>query len=137
MRSILQYLVEKSDEESLDFKKDIVFSIWESPGKKVQHLEGNTKYQKIEYKFINYKKNLYIDFLLGYKNDSWQLWIGRIGGCYYSDSPYKNLKTSNFDEAVIKAVDEINDFIIQACQNPYDFIQYYKFTEEPKKDDAE
>lgn len=135
MKSIVNYIIEKSEEENkIDFRKDIIFTIWESPGKKITELERNNKYQKIEYKFIDYKKNLYIDFLLGYKNDSWQLWIGRIGGCYYSDTPYKDLKTNNFKQAIILAVDEINDFLNDACDHPYDYIQYYKFTEEPKKD---
>ena len=37
---------------------------------------------------VNKEKGLSIDFLLGFKDGSWKLWIGKIGSCSYDDDPY-------------------------------------------------
>lgn len=133
MKSLIEFILEKKDKE-IDYTQDIIFDVWESPKKKVQELKSNNAYQKIEYKHKDYKNNVFIDFLLGFKNNSWHLWIGQNGGCNYSDAPYKDLKTDDFKKAIMNAVEEINKFINEVIKDPNTYIQYYKFSKDDNKD---
>lgn len=131
MKSFKQYILEaddKKDEEALKRRADIKFTIWENPDKKVSWITDNEKYQKIEYKYQDRKKKINIDFLLGFdkKDRNWKVWIGKIGGVSYDDDPYYNLKTDKFQEAIISALDKVEEFIKKVEDEPHDWIQYYK-----------
>ena len=136
MKTLTQYILEKNDDLT-DYTREIIFDIWEESNKKVNKLTSNESYQKIEYKRRDYKNNLYMDFLLGFKNNSWYLWYGRIGSVNYSDQPYKDLKTDNFNTAIMNAVTEINIILNDAYKNPYEYIQYYKSSKIKNEGDTE
>ena len=76
MKRLIDYILEADDNKEEDKKslpierKDIIFTVWESPDKKVQELKNNNAYQKIEYKLEDKKSGLSIDFLLGFKDKS-------------------------------------------------------------------
>jgi hypothetical protein len=142
MKSLLDYIFEKEEKDEKDEKKssdkkdnkkklpierkDMVFTVWESPDKKVQDLTSNDAYQKIEYKLIEKKSGLAIDFLLGFKDNSWHLWVGKIGSCSYDDEPYKNLNTTEFKSAVVASLDTIEEFLEKVLDDPMDYVQFYK-----------
>ena len=131
MKRLIDYILEadnkEDDKKSLPIEsKDIIFTVWESPDKKVQELKNNNAYQKIEYKLEDKKSGLSIDFLLGFKDKSWQLWVGKIGSCSYDDDPYKDLKTDNFKKAIITSLDIIEEFIEKVMEDPTDYVQFYK-----------
>jgi len=129
MRSLKSYILKEDDENKpSDIRKDIKFTIWEEPDKKVNWLSNNEKYQKIEYKFFDKDKHIEIDFLLGFdKNDShWKLWIGKIGAVNYDDDPYYDLSTDKFAEAITSALDKVEEFIDKVKEDPQDWVQYYK-----------
>ena len=48
----------------------VIDTIWEEPDKKVKWIKDNNSFTKIEYKLEDREKNLYIDFLLGFKDGS-------------------------------------------------------------------
>ena len=124
MKSIVQYILEKEEAPQLS-RGDIKFTIWEEPDKKVTRLKDNFSYQKIEYKLQNHDDNLSIDFLLGFQEESWKLWIGKIGSCSYDDDPYCSFNTDNFNKAILMALDKIEDFIIQVTNDKENYVQYY------------
>ena len=90
---------------------------------KIMHFFDN---KKIEYKYINKKQDINIDFLLGFQEDSWKLWIGRIGSCSYDDDPYKSFETKDFADAIIKCLDEVQNFLKKVEDDPQNYIQFYK-----------
>ena len=124
-----KYLIEAGEEDKDkkddSIRSDIQFTVWEEPDKKVTDLENNDKYQKIEYKHEDKKKKISIDFLLGYKDGSWQMWVGKIDSCSYDDDPYLSFNTDNFKKAVVMSLDEIEEFIKNVEDDRDDYIQYY------------
>ena len=116
---------ESSEDEKTTQRGKIKFTIWESPDKKVNWLEDNEKYQKIEYKLEDKDKKLSIDFLLGFQNNSWKLWIGKIGSCSYDDDPYCDFKTDKFSEGIVAALDKVQEFLDKIDEDPENYIQYY------------
>lgn len=136
MKSLIEYIYESDDKKKKDKKDEdkpllergeIKFTIWETPEKKVTKLKDNESYQKIEYKLDDKKLQLYIDFLLGYQNDSWKLWIGKIGSCSYDDDFYCDFETDNFSHAIVQALDKVEEFIKQVKDDPDNFVQFYKY----------
>lgn len=125
MKNLYQYILE-SDKDVIK-KSDIKFTIWEKPDKKVTKLKDNESYQKIEYKIEDFDKDMYIDFLLGFQDNSWRLWIGKIGSCSYDDDPYCSLETDDFTKAIIKVLDIIIEFVGKVKKDPHNYIQYYKY----------
>lgn len=133
MKTLYQYILEASDKkdeeedkEKLTRRKNIKFTIWESPDVKVKWLEDNDDYQKIEYKYENYDEDIYIDFLLGQQNNIWKLWIGKIGVISYDDDPYCSFETEKFSEAIVLALDKVEEFLQLVKDDPHNYIQYYK-----------
>lgn len=127
MKSLLKYILEEqeSDKEKTTERGKIKFVIWESPEKKVRWLEDNKNYQKIEYKYENKEDGIYIDFLLGFKDDSWRLWIGKIGSVSYDDDPYCNFEVKNFKKAIVMALDKVEEFIEDVKNDSQNYVQYY------------
>lgn len=128
MKRLTEYIYEKkekTEDNSFDRSK-IIFTIWESPDNKVTELKSNTEYQKIEYKLEDNDSGMFIDFLLGFDEGSWQLWIGKIGSCSYDDDPYKSLNTTNFKKAIVDSLDIIEEFIEKVKKDKYNYIQFYK-----------
>ena len=133
MNSLKQYILKqineesekKEDEEKTTQRGEIKFTIWEEPDKKVTWLEDNEKYQKIEYKLEDKDKGLSIDFLLGFQDDSWKLWIGKIGSCSYDDDPYCDFKTDKFAEGIVAALDKVEEFLQKVKDEPDNYVQYY------------
>ena len=106
----------------------IQFTIWQRPEKKIKWLENNDKYQKIEYKYEDVDKMIFIQFLLGYveEDKTWKMWIGKIGAASYDDDPYCKLDTEKFSEAILTACDKIEEFIEKVNKDPLNYIQFYK-----------
>lgn len=127
MKSLKDYLLEEKDDVTASAERgNIKFTIWKAPDKKVKWLNDNESYQKIEYKLEDKENNLYIDFLLGYQKDSWKLWIGKIGSCSYDDDPYCTFETEKFAEAIVKALDKVEEFVEKVKEEPDNYIQFYK-----------
>lgn len=127
MKSLKEYLLEeKNDITASTSRGDIKFTIWKAPDKKVRWLNNNESYLKIEYKLEDREEGLFIDFLLGYQEDSWKLWIGKIGSCSYDDDPYCSFETKKFAEAIVKALDKVEEFVAKVKDEPENYIQFYK-----------
>ena len=127
MKSLKEYLLEeKNDITASTSRGDIKFTIWKAPDKKVRWLNDNESYLKIEYKLEDREEGLFIDFLLGHQEDSWKLWIGKIGSCSYDDDPYSSLETKKFAEAITKALDKVEEFVAKVKEEPENYIQFYK-----------
>lgn len=134
MKTLKDYIIEANDnnseeqDESVNRRKDIMFTIWKEPDKKVKWLKDNEKYQKIEYKHEDKSRKMSMSFLLGYdkENDTWKLWVGKIGAITYDDDPLCSLETNKFSQAIIKGLDKIEEYIKKVEDNPSDWIQYYK-----------
>lgn len=134
MKKLKDYIIEASDQnseeqdESVNRRKDIMFTIWKEPDKKVKWLKDNEKYQKIEYKHEDKSRKMSMSFLLGYdkENDTWKLWVGKIGAITYDDDPLCSLETNKFSQAIIKGLDKIEEYIKKVEDDPSDWIQYYK-----------
>lgn len=127
MKSLKDYIYEeKNDVTSVIKRGDIKFTIWKTPEEKVTSLDDNKSYQKIEYKLENKDEGIYIDFLLGYDDDSWKLWIGKIGSCSYDDDPYCSLNTDEFKKAIVLSLDKIEEFIDKVKEDPQNYVQFYK-----------
>ena len=127
MKSLRDYLLEEKDDVTASTQRgDIKFTIWKAPDKKVKWLNDNESYQKIEYKLEDKENNLYIDFLLGYQEDSWKLWIGKIGSCSYDDDPHCTFETEKFAEAIVAALDKVEEFVEKVKEEPENYIQFYK-----------
>lgn len=127
MKSLKEYLLEeKNDITASTSRGDIKFTIWKAPDKKVRWLKDNESYLKIEYKLEDKEEGLYIDFLLGYQEDSWKLWIGKIGSCSYDDDPYCSFETKKFAEGIVAALDKVEEFVGKVKEDPESYIQFYK-----------
>ena len=131
MRSLAEYISsqifegEDEDKEKTTRRGQIKFTIWEEPDKKVTWLDDNEKYQKIEYKLEDKDKGLSIDFLLGFQDGSWKLWIGKIGSCSYDDDPYCSFDTDKFSEGIVAALDKVEEFLQKVKDDPDNYVQYY------------
>lgn len=126
MKSLITYITEKEEKEEKSSRtQDIKFTIWEEPKKKVKWLESNEKYQKIEYKYVDDKKHIEICFLLGFQENSWKLWIGKIGAISYDDDPWCSFDTTSFAEAVTLSLNKIDEFIDDVEKNPKNWVQFY------------
>ena len=130
MNDLRQYILEAEGdegEEKTTQRGKIKFVIWEEPEKKVPWLDNNEKYQKIEYKHEDRDKNIFIDFLLGYvkDEDTWKLWIGKIGAISYDDDPWVNLDCDNFKDAILKCLDYTEEFIEDVKENKDNWVQFY------------
>ena len=115
------------DKEKTTERGKIKYTIWIKPDKKVNWLEEGQNYQKIEYKHMDKKKNIYIDFLLGYVEEekTWKLWIGKIGATSYADDPWCSFDTKDFAEAINKCLDKVEEFIADVYDNPDKWVQFY------------
>ena len=122
MKSLSQYILEAKKSKEKD---DIKFTIWEAPDKKVKWLNNNTDYLKIEYQYKNKKLGIEIDFLLGFKENTWKLWIGKIGSISYDDDPWVNLDCDNFKDAILKCLDYTEKFIEDVKNNKCNWVQFY------------
>ena len=118
----------EGQDEELNHRGEIKFTIWKEPDKKVTWLKDNEQYQKIEYKHEDKKKNIFIDFLLGFDKEesTWKLWVGKIGAVNYDDDPYCDFETESFATAIVKALDKVEEFIKNVEDEPENWIQYYK-----------
>ena len=132
MKDLRTYIIEAEinpdDQEKTTERGNIKYIIWIEPEKKANWLKDGEKYQKIEYKHEDKKKNIFIDFLLGFveEENTWKLWIGKIGALSYEDDPYCDLKTENFSEAIVKSLDKTQEFIADVEDDPQNWVQYYK-----------
>ena len=129
MKELKVYIREaEEDKEKTTERGNIKYVIWLAPDKKVNWLKDNEQYQKIEYKHEDKKKNIFIDFLLGYVDEekTWKLWIGKIGSLSHDDDPYCDLETDKFSEAIVKSLDKTQEFIADVEEDPQNWVQYYK-----------
>lgn len=117
---------EEEEKKELTRRGNIKFTIWKEPDKKVTWINDNDKYQKIEYKYEDKDKDIHIDFLLGFKDKSWKLWIGKIGALSYDDDPYYDFETSSFKEGILSALDKVTEFIDDVEEDPQNWVQFYK-----------
>lgn len=135
MISLKTYILETQNNISLNenddskddskLRADIKFKIWKSPDNFVTSLKDNEDYQKIEYVFKEKESGIVIDFLIGKKDGTWQLWIGKDGAVSYDDDPFYNLEEISFLPALSKAVDKVIDFIDEVKSDPNNWVQYY------------
>ncbi len=126
MKSLKDYILEEEGDVTSDLQRgDIKFTIWEEPEKKVTTLKDNQKYQKIEYKHNDKEKGISIDFLLGFQDGTWKLWIGKIGSCSYDDDPYCSFDTDEFKKGILLCLDKVEEFIKKVEDDPEDYVQYY------------
>ena len=148
MKSFIEFIAENSENKSLDRyikeklvleaednsededqklteRGEIKFTIWEEPKKKVTWIPKSGKYQKIEYKYRNKEAGIEIDFLLGEQDNSWKLWIGKIGAISYDDDPWVDLKCDNFKDAILNCLDYTQDFIEDVKENKDNWVQFY------------
>ena len=126
MKSLKDYILEEKDDITSGIQRgDIKFTIWKSPDEKVTTLADNEHYQKIEYKLEDKEEGLSIDFLLGYQDDSWKLWIGKIGSCSYDDDPYCSFYTDNFKKAIVACLDKVEEFIAKVKDDKDNYVQFY------------
>ena len=114
----------KEDEKERE-RAEIKFKIWKEPDKCVDWLNKGDNYQKIEYKHIDKKAGIEVDFLLGQQNDIWKLWMGKIGACSYDEDPYCSFNTKSFNDAIIDALDKVQEIISDIKEDPDNYIQYY------------
>jgi hypothetical protein len=64
--------------------------------------------------------------LLGFKDNSWRMWIGKIGSTSYDDDPYYDLETKKFAHAIVNALDKVEEFIAKVEEEPENYVQFYK-----------
>ncbi len=127
MKTLKEYLLEeKNDITASTSRGDIKFTIWKAPDKKVRWFNDNESYLKIEYKLEDKEEGLFIDFLLGFQEGSWKLWIGKIGSCSYDDDPYCSFETKKFAEGIVAALDKVEEFVEKVKEDPESYIQFYK-----------
>lgn len=127
MISLVQYIKENEDKDA-KIRAGIVFTIWEAPDKKVRELKNNTSYQKIDCKYAenpDEDDGIKVEFLLGYKDNVWQLWAGKPGVVNYSDDSYAVLDETEFYKAVNKAVDKCVELINKIKDEPNNWVQFY------------
>lgn len=128
MKSLEQFILEK-EEEKADVpalnRGDIKFTIWQKPDKKVHWIDNNNDYQKIEYKLNDKEAGIKMQFLLGFKDGSWKLWVGKIGAVSYDDDPYCSFDTDTFRDAIIACLDKCEEIVKDVKENPDNWVQYY------------
>lgn len=131
MKKLSNFLLEEQDttkDPKMDLIPDIKWTIWDSNQKRIYDVNAvNQNYNKIEYLYIDKKKNIKIQFLMGLLDNTWHIWVGKIGGTYYSDEPYCDLKTGNFKLAVIKSLDKVATFVLNVKNNPDNYQNYYLY----------
>jgi hypothetical protein len=138
MKSLTNYIylnsnfVHEEKDSSLDPKFDIIprikWSIWDQNQKRIYDVNKcGQDYNKIEYIYIDKSKNIKIQFLLGVLNNSWCIWVGKVGGIYYSDEPYCDLKTSDFKIAIRRSLDKVATFVLNVKNNPDAYQNYYLY----------
>lgn len=129
MKDLRQYILEAEDDNKKTTERGkIKFVIWETPDKKLSWLNDYQSYQKIEAKYeedADANKGLKVAFLLGRQDNSWKLWVGKIGVVSYSDDPYCDLKCRKFADAILNALDKADEIIKEIKENPNDWVQYY------------
>ena len=133
MKSLVNYIIESSETEDQKkdeaLRRDIKFTIWKEPKTKVKWLEdGDYKYQKIEYQYYNKEKKISMDFLLGYvpEEKTWKLWVGKIGSTTYDDDPYCDFEVEKISNAILLALDKIEEFINKVeTEEPDNWVQFY------------
>ena len=76
-------------------------------------------------KYKDKKLGIEIDFLLGFKDNTWKLWIGKIGAISYDDDPWVDLDCDNFKDAILKCLDYTADFIEVVKENKDNWVQFY------------
>jgi hypothetical protein len=64
--------------------------------------------------------------ILGFKDNSWRMWIGKIGSTSYDDDPYYDLETKKFAHAIVNALDKVEEFIAKVEEEPENYVQFYK-----------
>ena len=116
---------DSTDDEGTKERADFKFTIWKEPDTKADWIEDGDGYQKIEYVYNNKEKNICIDFLLGRKEDTWQLWAGKDGGVNYDDDPFYNLEETDFAKAIVAALDKVQETIKDVKDNPDNWAQFY------------
>lgn len=121
MKTLLQYINEDNKDSKL--RREVKFTIWNSDGKKVKWLNDNKSYQKIEYQYTT--NDVEIQFMIGYDENSWKLWIGKIGAIIYNDEPYYSFETQNFSTCIINAIDKVIEIIKDIESNKKNWIQFY------------
>lgn len=107
-------------------RSQIKFTIWNNKDEQSEWLNKGDKYRKIEYEHVDDKKNVEVDFLLGQRDDEWYLWVGKIGACSYDEQPYCDLKTKQFNTALINALDKVQELLDEIYDDPENYIQFYK-----------
>ena len=128
MKSLVNYIFEKEEEEKSTERGKLKFVIWKEDGKTVKWLKDNEDYQKIECQYEedpDYDEGIKVDFLLGRMGASWKLWAGKPGVVTYADEPYKDLETQSFKDAILAALDEAENLIEQIKEEPNNWVQYY------------
>ena len=131
MKDLKSYIIEaeeSEDKEKTTERGNIKYVIWKAPDQKVNWLKDNEDFLKIEYKHIDKEKHIEIDFLLGYvsEEDTWKLWIGKIGALSYDDDPYCDFETNKFAEAIVMSLDKTQEFLREVEDDPQNWVQYYK-----------
>lgn len=131
MRTLSAFISEEKDtskDPKLDIIPDIKWSIWDADQKRVYDInKADKNYNKIEYLYIDKKKNIKIQFLLGLLNNSWHIWVGKVGGTYYSDEPYCDLKTDDIKKAIRRSLDKVATFVLNVRNNPDSYQNYYLY----------
>lgn len=131
MKKLSNFLLEEQDatkDPKMDIIPDIKWTIWDSDQNRIYNVNNVcSNYNKIEYLYIDKKKNIKIQFLMGLRDHTWRLWVGKIGGTYYADEPYCDLKTGNFKLAIIKSLDKVATFVLNVKNNPDSYQNYYLY----------
>lgn len=113
------------NDDAIKKETEVKFKIWESPHKQIDWLNNEDKYLKIEYIYDDKEKDIIIDFLLGKKDGTWQLYAGKKGSVSYDDDPMKDLKKTTFKEGLLAAIKFVTDFIKKVEDSPDDWNQFY------------
>lgn len=115
------------EDEKNKLKSDVKFTIWTSTDEKTTSLKKGEKYLKIEYIYMDKKKGIIIDFLIGkdMKNKKWSLFAGKQGAVSYDDDALKDLKADNLKDAILNAIEEVVDFIKEVEDDKDNWVQFY------------
>ena len=131
MKDLVQYIIEKEEEEQSSERGKMKFYIYKD-GKKspAKWLEDKEPYQKIVCKYEekpDFNDGIKVEFLLG-RNDTdetWKLWAGKPGVVTYADDWFKDLKVEKFQDALIKALDEAEKLVKKIKDEPNNWAQFY------------
>lgn len=120
---------DKGSEAEIDPKlkerAEIKFTIWADDSERKEWIGDNDGYQKIEYIYKDKEKGITIDFLLGRKDGTWCLWAGKDGSVNYDDEPKYDLECTKFQDAIMNALDKIQELIEDVKENPKNWVQFY------------